>query len=197
MANVSITRYQLYYPSTGDPYAADPQVLHDTYAPEVARTPSLFGATVTTTYPLMYLVGASGGRVYPIVAPFDQPVLPGQGTPRKYALIGDISPQGNLLPLMEITNEHFHITANQAVPPLAEMANRWVNANNVDHYLGVEVQGVQGAEMVRTRNMVPVPHPYTAAILTAWKTFGLLSLLKMRGNAAAHACRRRFLAILP
>ena len=167
MAAAPATRYQVYYATAADPYGANPEVLQDTYAPEVARTPTLFGATITTTYPLLYVVGSSGGRVYPIVAPFDQPVLPGQGVPRKYALIGDISTQGNLPPLLELTNEHFHITANQLVPPVNEMANRWQTAPAGEHYLGVETQA-NGGENVRTRNMVPVPHRYAGAILASY-----------------------------
>ena len=150
--------FEEYYAHAADPYGATPEVLQDTHAPVMANTPTLFGATVSTSYPLMFLASTTGGIIYPLVAPFDQSVLPGQGTPRKYALIGGITPQGILPPIvLEILGEFFHLTPNQAVPAIIDMTNRWI-AQPGDHYLNAEIDGVQGAETVRTRYIVPVPH---------------------------------------
>ena len=161
-------QFRSYYVGTQDPYGVTPEVLQNTYAPVAALTPSLMGITVTTTYPLAFLVGASGGRIYPIVAPFDQPVLPGQGTPRKYGLIGDLTVNGNLPSLIEITNDSFHLTGNQPVPAIADMTNRWTALPDGDHYLAPEVAGANGAENVRMRYLVPIPHRYIAIILEAY-----------------------------
>ena len=75
-------RFRNYYTEVQDPYGNNPRLLQDSYAPEVAITPTLFGMTVSMTYPLAFIISASGGRIYPIIGPFDQPVLPGQGVPR-------------------------------------------------------------------------------------------------------------------
>ena len=103
----------------------------------MALTVTLYATTNSTNYPLAFLASAVGGRIYPIVAPFDQPLLPGQGNPRKYAFIGDVSPQGNIPTMMEILNEHFHLTVNQPVPSLADMTARWATQVG-DHYLATE-----------------------------------------------------------
>ena len=75
-------RFHTYFADTrADPYGNTPElVLQNTYAPDVAITRMLFGITVSNTYPLLMLMSDSGGRIYPMVAPFDQPVLPGQAT---------------------------------------------------------------------------------------------------------------------
>lgn len=124
MANapVPLSRFEAYYSTTADPYGQRPELLQDTYAPVVALTNSLYGTTTSSTYPLAFLVGGTGGRIYPVLMPFDQLVLPGQGTPRKYALIGDVSPHGTLPTIIEITNDFFHITGNQPVPAINDMA---------------------------------------------------------------------------
>ena len=147
-------RFTEFYAGTVDPYGPTPELLQNTYAPIMALTIGLFPTTTSNAYPLAFLASSDGGRIFPILSPFDQLLLPGQGNPRKYAFIGDISPQGIIPTLMEVLNEHFHMTTNQPVPPVAEMTNRW-NAQLGDHYLAPEVDGVQGAETVRTRYLVP------------------------------------------
>ena len=161
-------RFSEYYAGTPDPYGATPEVLQDAYAPVMALTVTLYATTNSTNYPLAFLASAVGGRIYPIVAPFDQPLLPGQGNPRKYAFIGDVSPQGNIPTMMEILNEHFHLTVNQPVPSLADMTARWATQVG-DHYLAPEIDGVQGAETVRTRYLVPIPHQYISTILDSYE----------------------------
>ena len=172
-ATPPVNRFQLFYATVADPYAADIGLLHETYGPEGANTPTvLLSMTQSTTYPLAYLVGAAGGRVYPILAPFDQPTLPGQGQPRKYGLIGDVSAQGTLPPLTEITSEYFRLTSNQAVPSIDDMDARWTAAQG-EHYLPLETVGVNGAESIRTRHMMPVPHQYIGQILAEYNNGGL------------------------
>lgn len=160
--------FRAYYSTTVDPYGQSPEVLQNTYAPEVAITPTLFNITVSTTYPLAFLISAAGGRVYPIVCPFDQSVLPGQGTARKYGLIGDVSDQGNLPSLMEVINDHLPLTGIQAVPSVGDMTGRWGATPADKHYLPPEVNGVNGGELARNRFMVPIPHQYVAPILQGY-----------------------------
>ena len=108
MAAVPLSRFRDFYTNMADPYGATPEVLQEAYAVGAVGTPALLMAsTMSTAYPLAMLVCANGGRVYPILAPFDQSLLPGQGVPRKYALIGDLTMQGNLPPLVESTPRGF------------------------------------------------------------------------------------------
>ena len=63
-----VTRFQLFYATAADPYAANVALLHETYSPEGTNNPTvLLGMTHSTTYPLAYLVGATGGRIYPVL----------------------------------------------------------------------------------------------------------------------------------
>ena len=78
-------------------------------------------------------------------------MLPGQGQPRKYALIGDLSVLGNLPPLLEVVSDHFWLTANQPVAPTVEIVNRWANTPVGETYLDPEVQGAQGASTYMIR----------------------------------------------
>ena len=162
------SRFQAYYAGTQDPYGATPELLQDTYSPGGSMTPaSLLLASVSRAYPLAFLVSATGGR-YPIVAPIDQPLLPGQGNPRKYALVGDVSGHGNLPPLIEIVSEYFRLTTQQPVAPIGDFDNKWANAPVGESYLEPEIVGVNGAVTTRTRYMVPIPHRYAATILEAY-----------------------------
>jgi hypothetical protein len=128
------------------------------------------------------------------VAPYALNRLPGINAPlTKFALMGDMSPEGQLPGLVEITSDCFFQTGQVTVLDNADVAAVFAALPAGDSLLPVPVaQGAQAGgqgvppnvRVVNTRRAMPIPHEYAAPLLTQFNA-GTLSWQWIWENAVA------------
>jgi hypothetical protein len=111
MANPYSTFVEFFHQEV-DPYAPRGAVLTNFDMGAGARTPAqLFADCSSMAYPLPLLMAGADGQPVIGIAPFIVNTLPGLNLAQtKYGFMGDMSPQGQLPGLVEITAECFHQT---------------------------------------------------------------------------------------
>ena len=116
-------------------------------------------------HPSALLAARMDGTPALYLAPFTAATLPGVAPPaNKTAFYGDFSQAGNPPALLDVRAAFFHLTAAVSVLPVGDVAAAWTAAPEGDVLLAPPAAGVN-AEQVITRNSMPVPHPYTQAVI--------------------------------
>ena len=116
-------------------------------------------------YPVFYLGTDTHGRPIVVGAPFSTD-MPGRAdnTGNNWAFCGDLSPTGTMCPLVEVSDQHFHLTQNVFVPEYNHLLGTWNALDPNETHLPPQA-GQPNTEEIRTRKLVPIPHQFASDIL--------------------------------
>ena len=110
-----------WFGNNANPCASSAQLLHP-FRDEPNLVETIYTSLTTTTYPLPLLVNGEDGSPHVILMPFNENTLPGQPVGRKFALVGDVTTQGAVPPLIIVPRPWFQLTTYQDVHATANYA---------------------------------------------------------------------------
>ena len=151
-----------------NPRAANPASLLEAYSPANAALQSqdLFRQSTNCHEALVFLAFSTAMEgPMPLVVPFNLDVPGGlHNTNETYALVGDVTDDGQAPPLIVIDHTIMDRVINVTVPTLATVRAAWDALPDADEFLGLPPANT---EQVTIRHVVPVPHPCVAPVLQA------------------------------
>ena len=157
--------------STADPWETNPGGLLDAFqadAPPAGPSPAeCFTMCEMGTYASFYIAtNSQDHRPIVIGAAYSTDMVGrADNTNAKWVLCGDLTPEGAMPPITMLAQANFHLTGNITVPIRGQFAAAFAAlAPGITH---LPVQTGAGTEDIRTRKVMPIPHPFVPALLGA------------------------------
>jgi hypothetical protein len=154
-----------------DPWENDPSGLLDAFqaeAPPGGPSPAdCFALCEASTYPTWYMAcNQEDHRPMVIGVAYNTDMVGrADNTNAKWVLSGDLTPEGAMPPVTMLAQANFHLTGNSTVPLRPEFVARFAAGQPGITHLPSD-DGV-GTEPVRTRKVMPIPHPFVPMLLGA------------------------------
>ena len=170
MAALPPRNFRGLFANLADPYQDDVGALQAAFAVNAANTPeSCYTNSEQAAYPLFFLANNAATHrpiAAPVVGAGFSTDMPGRAdnTGTKWFLVGDLTVEGIMCPMTEIAQAKFHLTQNIHVPTTATFAATWAARGAGVTHLPPQ-NGLPNTEEIRTRLMMPIPHPYVADLL--------------------------------
>ena len=159
MANLN-RNFREYFHNVADPYPTVESFYNPFRADPAVQPATIVNSLESNTYPLALLMAGSDHNPVLVVAPFSPPALPGAAVAaNKYACAGDISPNGALPALVQISNACFHLTDNVDVLVQGDMGAAWAALPVGALTLDPPAAGAN-VDNIRTRMVMPLTHRF-------------------------------------
>jgi hypothetical protein len=162
-----------------DPYLGQEGSLHTAHSELVNPTPASLRLLALNSHAAQVCLFADLAAARPFVAtdPFAYRNLPGVVSvcdSQTFVILGDVNSEMPVPNVIRLDNDNFDTLVNHTfVPTLDAVPAVWAAANPNADYLPVQLAADPGAEQVRYRHWVPVPHPFAADILSAFSAGAL------------------------